>query len=184
MGSCIYIRTYEHDSAHQQLSYERQLRDAQRLAQKHAMQIPDHHLFSDIDFPGHLPPACWASEHDECRPALSAMIEAIEAGAIDRILVSRMERLGTDAVILQEFSNLLERHGVRLVSEPHPLDADDDPAEAFAASILVRCIQYDTDAERAQKGKQRTRKIEEIDRLKARVSRLEGEVAELSEYLR
>lgn len=184
MGSCIYIRTYDDDPAHHHLSYDRQLKDARRLAQKHALLVPDHHLFSDVDYPGHLPPTCWATERDECRPALSALIAAIEAGAIDRIIVGKMERLATDAVVLQEFGDLLLRHGVRLIAEPHPLDASDDPAEAFAAKMLARCIQYDTDTERAQKVKERARKIEEIDRIKARIARLEDEVAELSEYLR
>jgi DNA invertase Pin-like site-specific DNA recombinase len=183
-GSCIYVRTWNDDPAHQHLSYERQLRDARRLAEKHSLQVPDHHLFSDIDYPGHLPPTCWAGEADECRPALSALIEAIEAGAIDRIIVGRMERLATDAVVLQQLHDLLRQRGVHLISEPHPLAAEEDPAEAFAAELLADCIQYDTDAEREQKAKLRARKIDEIDRLKARVDRLEAEVAELSDYLR
>ncbi len=56
----------------------------------------------------------------------------------------------------------------------------EDPTEAFAISVLRPRIQYDTDDERALKTQQKQKKVEEINRLKFKIARLEAEIAELS----
>jgi len=45
--------------------------------------------------------------------------------------------------------------------------------------VLQPCIQYDTDDERQRKARLKQKKIEEIDRLKSKIARLESEISEL-----
>ncbi len=181
MKAAIYIRTWRHDKGHHAFSLQRQEEQARELAGKHGLTIADEHVFSDIDHPGDAPPACWVFEDDErqTRPALAALINAIENGRVKRVIVRKMERLGTAADTLTGLGELFRQHGVQIVATPETVSFNDDPTEAFAVSILAPCIRYDTDEELERKQRQKTKKIEEIQRLQDKIARLEAEIAEL-----
>jgi len=142
----------------------------------------DFGFFSDIDYPGDAPPACWVSEDDsrQTRPALSALVQAVEEGLVKHVIVRKMERFGTAADTLNGLCTLFTRGGVLIVATPENVSFSEDPAEAFAISILRPCIRYDTDEERERKVRLKARNIEEIQRLQEKIARLETEIAELN----
>jgi len=181
MKAAIYIRTWRHDKGHHTFSLQRQEEQARELAGKHGLTIADAHVFSDIDYPGDAPPACWVFENDErqTRPALAALVSAVENGSVKRVIVRKMERLGTSADTLTGLAELFRQHGVLIVATPETVSFNEDPTEAFAISILTPCIRYDTDEERERKLRLKAKKIEEIQRLHDKICRLESEIAEL-----
>ena len=175
------MRTWRHDKGHRAYSLQRQEQDARELAAKHGLTIAFEHVFSDLDHPGDAPPACWTfDDHRESRPALAALITAVEDGLVKRVIVRKMERLATAADTLAGLLELFRRHQVLVVARPENVSFDDDPAEAFAISILRPCIRYDTDEESERKARLKARKIEEIQRLQDKIHRLEADIAELS----
>lgn len=181
MKACIYARTSRHDKGHHKFSIARQEEDARALAAKHGLTVAYEHVFTDVDYPGDIPPTCWAySGTQEGRPALAAMVAAIEDGRIQRIIVRKMERLGASSEVLMALLDLLTQHNVYIIATPERISLEDDPTEAFAVSILKPRIQYDTEVERERKAILKRKKIEEIERLNTKIARLESEIADLN----
>ena len=181
MKACIYARTSRDAKGHHGFSIERQEEVARALAAKHGLTVAYEHVFTDTDYAGEVPPSCWAyGEEQEGRPALSALITAIEEGLVKRVIVRRMDRLGTTSEVLSGLLALFTRHDVYVVATPETAALSEDPTEAFAISVLRPRIQYDTDDERSLKTQQKRKKVEEINRLKFKIARLEAEIAELS----
>ncbi len=180
MKACIYARTSRHDKGHHRFSIERQVEDARALAAKHGLTVADKHIFTDVDYEGDAPPSCWLFADDEpARPALASLITAVEEGVVQRVIVRKMERLGTTSEILMGLLGLFKERDVHIIATPERVSLDEDPTEAFAVSVLQPCIQYDTDDERQRKARLKQKKIEEIDRLKSKIARLESEISEL-----
>jgi DNA invertase Pin-like site-specific DNA recombinase len=180
MKACIYARTSQHDKGHHRFTIERQVQDARDLAAKHGLTVAYEHVFTDVDYEGDAPPSSWLFSDDKVgRPALSALVEAVENGLVQRVIVRKMERLGTTSEVLMGLLDLFKAHDVHIIATPESVSLDDDPTEAFAVSLLEPCIQYDTDDERNRKRRLKQKKIDEIDRLKSKIARLESEIAEL-----
>lgn len=181
MKAAIYIRTSKQDKAHNAYNLKKQEEHTRQLATRHGLRVAYEHVFCDLNYPGDAPPGCWSYYDDErvTRPALSALIHAIEHDRIRYILVRRMDRLGTASDILTNLLHFFSQQQVEILATPESDDAADDPSETFAISILAPVIRYDTEEEQERKNKLRTRKVEEIERLKAKIIRLESEIKEL-----
>ncbi|MBT3194202.1 MAG: recombinase family protein [Verrucomicrobia bacterium] len=180
MKACIYARTSRHDKGHHKFSIERQEEAARAIAAKHGLTVAYEHVFTDTDYAGEVPPTCWAYTDDQDgRPALSALIEAVEEERIERVIVRKMDRLGTTSEVLNGLLELFAAHNVFIVATPEATSLQEDPTEAFAVSVLHPRIQYDTDDERRRKAQLKQKKVEEISRLKLKIDRLESEIAEL-----
>ncbi len=181
MKACIYARTSRHDKGHHRFSIERQVEDARVLAAKHGLTVAYEHVFTDVDYEGDTLPTSWIfSDGQTGRPALAALVEAVEEGLVERVIVRKMERLGTASEVLSGLLDLFKQYNIHIVATPETVSLDDDPTEAFAVSVLKPCIQYDTDDERERKARLKQKKIDEIDRLKFKIARLEAEIAEMS----
>lgn len=182
MKAAIYMRTWRHDKGHHAYSLKHQESQARELASKHGLTVAYEHVFSDIDHPGDAPPACWVSEDDQrqTRPALSALIHAVEEGRVKVVIVRKMERLGTAADTLSGLCALFARCGVLIVATPENVSLGEDPVEAFAVALLRPCIRYDTDEERERKVRLKAKNIEDILRFQEKIARLETEIVELN----
>jgi len=181
MKACIYARTSRHDRGHHSFSIERQEAAARALAAKHGLTVAYEHVFTDIDYAGEVLPTCWVYDDGRAgRPALAALIEAIEAGSVKRVIVRKMDRLGSTSEVLMGLLELFRQYDVHVVATPESVSLAEDPTEAFAVSVLRPCIRYDTDEECQRKARLKQKRVEEIDRLKLKIDRLEAEIAELS----
>lgn len=182
MKAAIYMRTWRSDKGHHAYSLEHQEKQAYELASKHGLTVDPEHRFSDIDYAGEAPPSCWITDDDtrEDRPALAALIGAVEKGIVKRVIVRKMERLASAADTLIMLRDLFLQHEVLIIATPENVTMAEDPSEVFAISILNPCIRYDTDAELERKLRQKARNIEEIQRLQDKIARLECEIAELN----
>jgi DNA invertase Pin-like site-specific DNA recombinase len=178
MRAAIYARTCRQERRHHTVTIENQIAFCRDLASKHGLIVEDKHIFTDVEMGGDLPPTCWAGESELSRPALSALIEAIEDGQVSRVFVRRPEKLGTSSKLLADLLDVFERHDVRVITERES-GGPANPTGQFVSNLLRRRIQYDTDADREQKLRTKAKKLEEIGRLHARLARLEAEVAEL-----
>jgi DNA invertase Pin-like site-specific DNA recombinase len=180
MNACIYARTSGADESHNRTGIERQVEDARAVAHSQNLRVAYKHVYTDIDYDGHLPPTQWTHGDDETRPALSAMISAIEQGSIERVIVRQAERLGTTSETLMAILELCREYGVRIVPTRESISYQDEPNEAFATSILKPVMIFDSAEEQVRKARKRQTKIEELERLRAKVARLETEIAELA----
>jgi len=179
--ACIYARTSPSDKSHNRKSLENQIAHARALAPLHNLTVEDEHIFTDIDAHGTYPPPCWSvDDAEETRPALGALVEALQSGDVTHVIVHRLDRLATSSDVLIALRDLLAHLDARVVLSPDRLEQADDPSEAFALSILKPHLLVDTEAERERKAQLRTRKREEIARLQAKINRLEDELAELN----
>jgi DNA invertase Pin-like site-specific DNA recombinase len=179
MKACIYARTCRSDKSHKQMSLDNQVELCRQLAREHNLTVEHRHVFTDIDLDGALPPSCWAREDEPTRPALAALIVAVEDGEVSRVIVSRVERLSTSSEILNGLLGLCEHYDVNVVALPEQTVNSDDPAEQFAASLFLSRLQLDTETQREAKQQLKAKKREEIERLQQKITRLEAEISEL-----
>ena len=181
MGAAIYVRTCTAEKLHHTTRVENQIAYCRQVAAAHNLTVEEGLIFTDIEEPGEAWPSCWDwGENSPSRAALSALVQAIEAETVDRVLVHRMDVLGTSSEVLQAIADMLLHWKVPIVANPEQLTpAADDVAERFALSLLSRCVQVDSAEERKRRAEIREKKQREIDRLKSKVSRLEAELAEL-----
>jgi DNA invertase Pin-like site-specific DNA recombinase len=183
MRTAIYARTSRQEKKHHTITIPNQIAFCLGLARKHNLTAEPEHVFTDPELPGSLPPSCWALEDEPSRPALSALVEAVEAGAVDRVVVRRLEKLATTSELLLRLLNLFQANNIKVVADRECLRNDPDPNAGFAARILAPVLILDTDADAQRRTKQRQRNVEEIERLKARIHRLETEIAALDDDL-
>lgn len=179
MRACIYARTCTREKRHHTISIANQIAYAREVARSHNLTVDPEHIYTDVELSGSLPPTCWAAEEEESRPALSALIEAVEGGAVSHVIARSLEKFGTTSDVLLGLLDLFSRRNVRIAALPEQLDQDDDPSAAFTLSILRPCIQCETEVEIEKNAKLKTRKLQEIARLQERIARLETEIAEL-----
>ncbi len=182
MKACIYARTAHNDKSHNRTALQTQIDVARAIAHGRNLTVDYAHVFTDTDAAGDSPPTPWKrDENQPARPALTALVEAVEAGAVQWVLVHRLDRLATSSELLIALRDFFLHYRVRIAVSPDQAADSQDPTETFALSILQPCIATDLLADRTRKELQRSRKQGEIDRLKARLLRLETELDALSE---
>ncbi len=179
MNACIYARTCQQEKRHHTTAIPKQIEIGRHLASEHNLALQADHIFTDIEYPGYLLPTCWAVGDEEGRPALAAMIHAIESGQVNRVIVRRIEKLGNASETLQMLLEFFERFDVYVIAPPEVANETTDPSAVFAYSMLRARIQLETEAMRERVEKVKAKKREEISRLEAKIKRLEDEIASL-----
>ena len=159
MRACIYARTCRREKVHHTTSILHQIEHCQETALRHNRLVHEEHLFTDIEKGGALLPSCWAPEGQDSRPALSAMIQAIEVGEVRWVVVDHLDALGTSSDILTALRDLFVARRVTVFESPSPSASEPDVAAAFAWSILAPCVQRETEAERERRESPRNVKI-------------------------
>jgi DNA invertase Pin-like site-specific DNA recombinase len=180
MKACIYARTSKIEKRYNTTSIANQVAQCRELAGRHNIQVEHEHIFTDQELQGSCLPDCWEfSGNADTRPALSALIEAVERHEIKHVLVTRYEKLGTSSEILTSLLQFLSTHHVTIISNPEQIEEPENHAGRFAASILKPVVQVDTGADQERKRILVKKKLEEIERLKAKLHRLETELSDL-----
>jgi DNA invertase Pin-like site-specific DNA recombinase len=175
--ACIYARTCKKERQHHTTSLDNQVAFCRDLARKLNLTVEQEFVFTDREMPGSAMPSCWAAGDDPGRPALGALVEAVERREVHRIVVKDAETLGTTSEVLVNLLELFRTRAAAVITEPLPAGDESNPAERFAQSVLQPCLRHDTEAEHNRKLKLRRKKIEEIERLKDKIERLERELA-------
>lgn len=179
MHAAIYARTCRREKLHHTTSIPNQVAFCHELVARHGLAVDVDHVFTDVEYPGSLFPSCWALEGEPSRPALSALVNTIEAGIISHVAIRRFEKFGTSSEVLLALLELFQRRDVWILATREQLRDAIDPTGAFAYSILKSRVRFDNAAERDSKLKEIARRREEIARLGARMARLEFEITEL-----
>lgn len=85
------------------------------------------------------------------RPAFQKLIEAVEAGQVQRILVYRLDRFSRSISDFSQLWNLLERHGVEFYSVTEHFDTSSPIGRAMLNIVLVFAqLERETTAERVK----------------------------------
>lgn len=85
------------------------------------------------------------------RPAFQQLIEAVEAGQVQRILVYRLDRFSRSISDFSQLWNLLERHGVEFYSVTEHFDTSSPIGRAMLNIVLVFAqLERETTAERVK----------------------------------
>ena len=92
------------------------------------------------------------------RPALDYMTEAAKHHEFDRIIATKIDRLGRSVIHLNEFFNLMEKYGVIIEMTDQPIDTS-TPIGKFTRNILgsVAELERELIRERTLDGLNRTR---------------------------
>jgi len=175
----IYARSCREEKSPALPSIENQVSFCQSLAIRHSVAVQPAHIFADHWASGTSLPSCWTAGSGPARPALSALIEAIESDGIGRVIIQRPQVLGTSSEVLTNLLSFFAATDVWIIAEPDPASFADEPAAAFPSSLLRQRVLYDTDEERERKSAARRKKAEEITRLKLKIARLEAEISQL-----
>ena len=178
MKACIYARTSRHEKLHTTTKVARQIAFCMDLARRFNVTVEPEHIFTDIELTGDLLPACWAPEVAPSRPALAALIAAVEEHSIARVIVHRAENLGTTSIVLEALREEFTANDVRIIASREAVEDPNDPTEQFALRILSPRLQFDTDDEQERRNRARAKKLEEIERLRAKLARLESELGQ------
>lgn len=178
MPGCIYARTSRIEKAHDTTKIEHQVAFCRELAARRNIHIAPGLIFTDVELTGELLPTCWAPPENSGRPALSAMIEAIQAGHVKHVLVRRPDVLGTSSAVLAALLECFQFHHVSLIADRDMLPPGDLTAR-FAYQMLKPVVLFDSEAENARKEKERQRLQSEIQRLENRIQRMQIELANL-----
>jgi DNA invertase Pin-like site-specific DNA recombinase len=179
MKACIYARTCRAERLHDTTSIDNQIAFCRDIASQYNLTVEDEHVFTDVEKSGALMPSCWSTGDEESRPALSEMIAAIEDREVSRVIVRRAEKLGTSSAVLLALVDLFTHRDIYITVTPEQLSEDLDPRGAFATSILRPRMLAGGDLDAERRERVRTKKLEEIRRLQARIARLESELAEM-----
>lgn len=76
------------------------------------------------------------------RPALAALMAAVEAGEIDAIIVNSIDRLARKARLTLELAEAFERSGVRLISCKESIDTT-TPSGRLVFGVLAMMAEYE-----------------------------------------
>ncbi len=167
------------EKRHTTTKIERQVEDCLDLARRHNLAVDPAHIFTDVEMTGDLPPACWVEADAPSRPALAALIGAVEEHRLNVILVRRVEKLGTTSAVLSELATFMDQHGVVVMAAR---ETAWDPADAtvrFALEVLGPRVQLVTDPLGEAHARLKSRKQDEALRLRAKLARLEAEIADM-----
>lgn len=105
---------------------DRQLADLHRFAELKGWEIAE--VYEDRDLS--------AFRRDVVRPGYEALLEALDAGEYDGVLVWRLDRLVRRTVEFSRFWTVCERAGATLASATQPIDTS-DPVGMLVVHILV-----------------------------------------------
>jgi DNA invertase Pin-like site-specific DNA recombinase len=177
MNACIYARTSRQERRHTTTKIEKQVAFCMELARSLNLTVQPEHVYTDVELTGDLLPACWANDGEAARPALAAMIAAIEEQHIRYVIVRRLEKLGTTSAVLCSLLEFFNDARVNVVCDGDTINDPNEPVSLFAWSILRSCVVSETQTDRDQRELERARKREEIARLKDKIARLEAELA-------
>jgi DNA invertase Pin-like site-specific DNA recombinase len=113
---------------------ERQLKDCRAFARLRGWDIVNVHRDADVS----------AFRKGVRRPAYDELLAGIQAGAYDRVLVWRLDRLVRRTVEFADFWRLADEHGVSLASATQPIDTA-DPTGQLIVTILVAFAQMESE---------------------------------------
>jgi DNA invertase Pin-like site-specific DNA recombinase len=77
------------------------------------------------------------------RPALGALLAALEANGIKTIVCEKIDRLARDLLIQETIIGDMQRHGYTLVSTMEPDLCSTDPSRVFIRQVFGALAQYD-----------------------------------------
>lgn len=179
MQACIYARTSRLEKRHTTMKIERQVEFCRELARVQNLTVDPEHIFTDVELTGDLPPSCWVDEGRPSRPALAALIGAIEEASISVVLVRRVEKLGTTSEVLSDLVDFFTQRQVMVMASRQVAVDPADPTVAFVTNLLgTRLLLVDDDLGDTRE-RLKARKLEEASRLRAKLARLEAEIADM-----
>lgn len=179
MHACIYARTSKQEKRHTTTKIERQVEFCLELARRRNLAVDPEHIFTDVEMTGDLPPSCWVDDNRPSRPALAALIGTIETHRISVVLVRRVEKLGTTSDVLGELVAFLEQRNVMVIASREVAVDPTDATVGFVINLLGSRLHLVDDELGDTRERLKARKLEEAVRLRAKLARLEAEIADM-----
>jgi DNA invertase Pin-like site-specific DNA recombinase len=79
----------------------------------------------------------------ENRPALQALLVAIDGGDVRTVLIERLDRLARDLMVQETILGDLRKRGITLISVTEPDLCSDDPSRKLMRQIFGAIAEYD-----------------------------------------
>lgn len=140
----IYCRlSYAPDGSLEKV--ERQEADCRQLADRLAWPVSDEHIYPDNSR------SAW--QRNRKRPAWDAMLQAIEAGEIDSIIIYHGDRLIRQPHDLEKLISIADSKGVRIASPSGTRDLDNaDDRFILRIEVAQACRESDNTSRRVRRG--------------------------------
>lgn len=179
MKACVYARTSRVEKLHTTTKIEHQVAFCLDLARRENVTVDPEHIFTDIELTGDLPPSNWVEGDTPSRPALAALLAALEEQGVECVIVRRFEKLGTTSEVLVGLRDCFLEYGVTVLAVREVAEDPADPTTMFALSVLAPCVRFVPNAIPEQRERLKAKKQEEAARLRAKLARLEAEIADM-----
>lgn len=138
--AAVYIRVSRDKSKHGKdeiYSPEAQLDAALSLARAYKWDLPEEHIYQDLDYSGYKIPY-------KKRPGLMRLLADAKAGRFQHVIVYKLSRLSRRIREFHEILTQLERFGISVYSVSERFDTD-TPAGRLLRNILVDFAQYESE---------------------------------------
>ncbi|MBM4024649.1 MAG: recombinase family protein [Planctomycetes bacterium] len=145
--AAIYARVSREDPAHAKISVEQQVEDGNRLASENGLGTPIVHL--DRDLSGKLFPRQWGDDAQargrggKYRQGLTDLIEDIEAGRVNTVIVRKLDRLSRNVALALRLYEYFSAKGVALFATDEKIPGGNDASGKFTLTLLMAVAQYE-----------------------------------------
>ena len=132
--AAIYTRVSTTDQAEEGYGLDAQMEQCRAMATVKGWDIAAH--FSDDGISG--------TKSEDKRPGLAALTEAIDAGIVDAVIISSLDRLGRSTRLVLRIVDSMDSSGVDLVSCKEALDTS-TPSGRFVLRMFASLAELERD---------------------------------------
>lgn len=139
--AAIYARTSREFKNFERVSIAQQVDDGKRLAVEHGDKEPQ--VLIDENLSGKMPPLQFADGSKQTRPALSRLLELVQAGQVNAVIVRKRDRLFRSTILALRFYKFLSDHRCRLICTHENLPAGTDASGLFTLTVLAAAAELE-----------------------------------------
>lgn len=145
INAAIYCRTSVDDRNDPRLSTGNQQKDGLELARSLNFDIKPDHVFLDIGISGSKPPARWQERRLtrlNHRPELERMMQSIEQGDIQAVIVRKRDRLFRSLELSLKFFKFMEEHNIQLHATGEKINLDGSASSRLELTLMMAVAEF------------------------------------------
>ena len=144
-NAAIYCRTSVDDKNDPKLSTGSQKEDGVKLARSLNFDVKPDHVFLEIGISGSKPPARWQNKRLtklNHRPELERMMQAIEQGRIQAVVVRKRDRLFRSLELSLKFFRFMEEHNIQLYATSEKINLDGSASSKLELTLMMAVAEF------------------------------------------
>ena len=145
INAAIYCRTSVDDKNDPKLSTSSQQKDGMKIARSLNFKVKTDHVFLDIGISGARPPTRW---QERCinklnhRPELERMMQSIEQGEIQAVIVRKRDRLFRSLELSLKFFKFMEEYNIQLHATSEKINLDGSASSRLELTLMMAVAEF------------------------------------------